>query len=127
MRTLWGQVGARPTQCPARFFKGVSSDHLFINEINRSVPIWLNEGIASFEGGTEGYRKVCRNPAIRKLLEAPPSLADLESSYSRLPAADVTSFALVDFIVTTRGMPALNELLRNPPDYWHKFARTGYR
>lgn len=104
--------------------------------------MWLNEGVASFEGGSDGYRRVCAIPEIARILEALPSIATLESSYHRLRAADVISFTLIDFIVTSGGgMSVLNELLRNPASLerllggsthdieirWQEFAKTRYR
>jgi len=115
--------------------------HLIMNEINRDLPTWLNEGVASYAGGADGYRNICKIPAVAKLLQTPPSLTALETSYHRQPAPDVMSFTLVDFIVTTRGMTSLNDLLRDPAGLerivgssrrdieirWHEFARTRYR
>lgn len=30
--------------------------HLFLDEIGSEVPMWLEEGTASYEGDAEGYR-----------------------------------------------------------------------
>jgi hypothetical protein len=114
--------------------------HLFIDEINDRVPVWLDEGIASFEGGAEGYRRICELPAVANLLKSPPQIADLESSYYKLPAADVFSFTLVDYIISNHGIAALSELIRRPNEFerilggskaelqsrWHGFVRTRY-
>lgn len=110
--------------------------HLFLDEIGGEVPMWLEEGTASYEGDAEGYRRLCRLPSVERFLATPASLAEIESSYGRLTGADVLSFTLVDFIVSTRGFDALNDLIRHPGDLervlgsraaveleWHAFVQ----
>jgi hypothetical protein len=100
----------------------------------------LSEGVASFEGGAEGYRKICRLPSVAELLKAPPSIGQLESAYHRVQAADVFAFTFVDFVISSRGWAALNGLIRQPSDLerllgasrgeieaeWHKFLKSRY-
>jgi hypothetical protein len=98
--------------------------HLFIDEINPRTPVWLDEGIASYEGGADGYRKICKIPAIAAIIVHLPSSTALESKYEELKAADVISFTFVDFVVSTRGMGALRALLRNPTDLERILGKT---
>ena len=114
--------------------------HLFVNEINRDAPVWLSEGVASFEGDADGYRRICKMPAVAELLKTPPSIAELEASYHKVRAPDVFSFTLVDYVASNLGMAALNDLLRNPADFeralggsrreiearWHEFVKRRY-
>jgi len=115
--------------------------HLFINEINPSAPIWLSEGVASYAGGAEGYRAICRVPTVTQLLKSPPTVAELESSYHQVRASDVFAFTFVDFVISNRGWAALNDVIRHPSDLervlgaskaeiemeWHKFLKSRYR
>ena len=96
--------------------------HLFLNEINGEMPIWLQEGVASFEGGADGYHAICRIPEVARILRNPPSLSALKSSYGSVPAGDVISFTFIDFVVTTKGIEALNLLIRNPAGFEEALA-----
>lgn len=113
--------------------------HLVIDQISQQTPMWLDEGVASYEGSGSFY---ARDERVRKILgNQLPSLAKLMQSYSELPAADVYSFSVVEFIVSEYGMPALVRVLRSPENLeqvlnaplgaleekWHQFAARRYR
>jgi RNA polymerase sigma-70 factor, ECF subfamily len=85
--------------------------HLVLNEVNPRLPLWLNEGVATFVGPHAPYSFVCRN---RFPFDRVPQLRDLQQSYATVPAADLFAFTVVDFIVAEYGMDALNRLIRAP-------------
>ena len=85
--------------------------HLVNNGINPNMPLWLNEGVAIYNGPHEIYTNVCQNLFP---FEQVPSFSEMERSYDSVPAADLFAYALVDFIVNEYGQEKLNLLIRNP-------------
>jgi hypothetical protein len=112
--------------------------HLVIDQISEQMPTWLDEGVASYEGSRLFYTQDRR---VREILrDRLPTFADLTQSYSKVPAADVFSFSLIEFIVAEYGRPALNRILRAPDrldqvlksplatveERWHRFIAGRY-
>lgn len=112
--------------------------HLMINEINNELPMWLNEGLASYEGSSAIYEYFCKTyfyqlPSIE--------LNHLERNYYSIPAADIYSYSAVHFIVEKFGFKKLNQLIRNPENFekilsisksdfnkqWNSFIDDHYR
>jgi len=85
--------------------------HLVNNAINPDMPSWLNEGVAVYMGPHDLYTYVCQNIFP---FEQIPSFRELEQSYDFVPAADLFSYAVVDFIAHEYGPKKLNQLIRNP-------------
>lgn len=85
--------------------------HLVNNEINPDMPLWLNEGTAIHIGPHDVYTYVCTHQFPFDMM---PSLQDLEESYANTPAADLFSYAAVDWIISRYGLNSLNALLRAP-------------
>ncbi len=112
--------------------------HLLLNEINKSLPIWLQEGVASYYGSPGGYESICklvidRLPVI--------SLRNLEDNYRNLPAPDIYSYMAVRFIKDSYGQNFLNSVLKDQTNLegllsggyeefdrkWHKNIDDTYR
>jgi hypothetical protein len=85
--------------------------HLVNNAINPNMPPWLNEGVAIYIGPHALYAYVCQNMFP---FEQIPPFRELEHSYDSVPAADLFSYAVVDFIAHEYGQEKLNLLIRNP-------------
>lgn len=85
--------------------------HLMVNEINNDAPMWLQEGVASYEGSKEGYEKIILDH-IGKVPQF--SFIELESSYYDLEYADVYSYFAVKFIVENYSYEKLSNILRQP-------------
>lgn len=112
--------------------------HIIINEINSNVPVWLNEGLAEYEGSASIYEKFCE-----MFFERLPGIDfnKLQYSYYDVKGADIYSFSVVKFIVLKYGREKLNRILREPEKFddilqtnteifsreWNDFINKGYR
>ncbi len=85
--------------------------HLVNNTINPDLPTWLNEGVAVYMGPHALYTYVCQNLFP---FEQIPAFRELEQSYDSVPAADLFSYVVVDFIAHEYGLEKLKLLMRNP-------------
>ena len=88
--------------------------HLMIDEINNETPIWLDEGLACYEGSKESYEQITQLifPKVPEI-----SFNEIENSYYNIPAADVYSYSAVQFIIEHFGYEKLNQLIRHPSDF----------
>ena len=86
--------------------------HVLINKISETVPICINEGAASYLSSYDFYMKMAQK-YVRQL-NFIPSVEQLISNYYELPAADLFSFLLIDFMVTGKDAVALSDLIRHP-------------
>jgi hypothetical protein len=84
--------------------------HLLLNEINRSLSIWIQEGVASYYGSTGGYESICK-----AVIDQLPviSLNELENNYRKLPAPDIYSYMAVKYIKEIYGQSFLNSILKD--------------
>lgn len=87
--------------------------HLLVDEINPNAPIWLDEGVACYEGSFDFYARVGREN-MEKLPKI--GFAVLQDEYYNLPGADLYAFYAVSFIVDEYGYGAINKLIRNPEE-----------
>jgi hypothetical protein len=71
----------------------------------------MNEGVTIYIGPHRIYEYVCQH---RFPFELIPTFQDMEQSDSSVQAADLFTYALVDFIVNEYGLEALNHLIRSP-------------
>ncbi len=88
--------------------------HLVNNDINPNMPLWLNEGVAVFVGPHDLYTYVCQNMFP---FEQIPSFREMEKSYESVSAADLFTYALVDFVAHEYGQEKLNLLIRDPDKF----------
>lgn len=111
--------------------------HLMIDEINSETPIWLDEGLACYEGSRVGYAEISRLvfPKIPEI-----DFSKLENAYYDIPAPDIYSYSAVSYIIEHFGYEKLNELIRDPSDLerilsmsrdefsreWNTFIRGNY-
>lgn len=112
--------------------------HLLMDEINDTAPVWLDEGIACYEGSKELYDQFSRL-AFPHLSEI--NLTELEDMYYKIQAADVYSYSAVKFIIEVYGYEKFNRLLRKPSDMaeilmvdkdefsaeWNSYIQENYR
>lgn len=88
--------------------------HIALGSINNDMPMWMNEGLASYLGSTDGYDSFCRY-AVPQLKEI--HFNTLWDSYYDLLAPDVYSCCAVRLIVERFGYDTMNELIRNPNSF----------
>lgn len=88
--------------------------HLMHDEIYPDMPIWLDEGVASYLGTPEIYAYVCGHLFPFELI---PSFADLCTRYYEIDAPDLFSYSAVDFLVRDFGLETVNALLRAPNSF----------
>lgn len=93
--------------------------HLMVDEINTDLPIWMDEGLAAYEGSSNIYEKFCRlyMPKLPLI-----GLKDMEESYNKVSGADLYSYSAIRFIIEKFGLKKLNRLLRNPGNYEKIFS-----
>jgi hypothetical protein len=87
--------------------------HLALDEINPSLPAWLDEGTAVYFGPHDLYVSVCQSAFP---IELSPSFQQLTESYEDVTAPDLFAYAAVEFIVHEYGVDQLNQLLRSPEE-----------
>jgi hypothetical protein len=87
--------------------------HVVINDVNRNIPIWLNEGIALMEAGQSSIFRV----EVKK-----EALADKLPFYDKI-AVDQSSGmvykyagSIVEFIIARFSIGKLNEFIRFPDE-----------
>lgn len=112
--------------------------HLLIDEINNQTPVWLDEGLACYEGSRDFYKEISQIV----LIEIPEiQFVDLENSYYDTPASDIYSFTAVQYIAEVYGYEKLNQLIRNPSGFedilsirkdefnmnWNAYIQKNYR
>lgn len=112
--------------------------HLLVDEINDIAPVWLDEGIACYEGSRDLYNEFSQF-AFPQLSEI--NLTELEGTYYKIQAADVYSYSAVRFIIEVYGYEKFNRLLREPSDMeeilmmdkdeftseWNSYIQDNYR
>jgi hypothetical protein len=85
--------------------------HISIDQINPSLPIFLNEGLACYFGSYDFYRGV-----VEKYLDQltfKPSIDQLINNYDKIPGVDIYSFLFIDFLIKTEGQQNLRGILKN--------------
>jgi hypothetical protein len=112
--------------------------HLMLNEINNSLPVWIQEGVASYFGSPGGYDAICK--IVMGRLSA-ISFNDLETNYHGLPAPDIYSYLAISYIIDIYGMGVLNSVIKDPGNMkkilskgyesfdltWHEYIDKKYR
>ena len=122
--------------------------HVAVRQLSRgrTVPVWLNEGIATaVEGGYDGYLPRVRKAATARRLLAWPDIAQWNVDGERAFLAYSQANSMIDYIVAKSGREAILEILRQigrdvPPeaafrnvlkisqsDLWSRWAREGIR
>jgi hypothetical protein len=91
--------------------------HVCTGKINQNLPIWLNEGIACYEGGPY-YNKASVVAACNNLGRI-PTLDELNSSYDNFVNFGGYPLCLTisNFIVESYGMEKMSDFIRTPADY----------
>lgn len=87
--------------------------HLVNNEINNNMPLWIEEGLATYEGSFNFYKNNCLK-YFKSLPEI--SFEQLDQNYQRIRGADLYSYTLIYFIAQNFGKAKLCKLIRNPDD-----------
>ena len=87
--------------------------HLALDRIAPELPDWLEEGTAVYLGPHAVYEAARGEASLRAMT---PTFAALRDDYGNVPAADFFAYTVVAYIVETRGIGALNALLRAPDD-----------
>jgi hypothetical protein len=85
--------------------------HLCIDQINPSLPIFLNEGLACYYGSHDFYRVVVEKYIDQ--LTFKPSIEQLINNYDKIPGVDIYSFLFIDFLIKTEGQQNLLKILKN--------------
>lgn len=88
--------------------------HTSIDQINPSMPIFLNEGLACYFGSNNFYRTVVDK--YRYQLNNRPTVDQLINNYDKIPGIDVYSFIFIDFLVKTDGEQNLLKTLKKHSD-----------
>lgn len=101
--------------------------HLAIDQIPGDIPEWIDEGIACFEGSYKVYSYICLHYYPKGEL---PTLESLTTSYHKIPAADIYSFSLVEFLINRFGRNMFNYYIRhsqNPEIVFNTSTREIYK
>ncbi|HEX2919646.1 MAG TPA: hypothetical protein VHO50_00630 [Bacteroidales bacterium] len=85
--------------------------HLSIDQIDPSLPIFLNEGLACYFGSYNFYKTVVSRYFDK--LKSYPSIDQLTDNYDKIMGVDVYSFLFIVFIVRTEGQQNLVTVLRD--------------
>jgi hypothetical protein len=92
--------------------------HTCIDQINPSLPIFLNEGLACYYGSYDFYKGVVEIYLDQLTLK--PSIDQLINNYYKIPGVDVYSFLFIDFLIKMEGLQNLPSILKNPTTIYSK-------
>lgn len=90
--------------------------HILISKINsdlESIPIWLNEGVATYEANQMNDNGIS---FIKESLEnnSVPSLSEMTSEGFVEVGGYIFSYTIIEYIVENYGYDAVRSLIRNP-------------
>lgn len=104
--------------------------HILLDKLEKAPPLCIDEGIASYYSSREFYL----NMALKyiKQINYVPSIEQLIDHYDKVPAPDLFSFVLIDYIVNNLGIEKLENIIRHPNtikqnnEYWIKYVKKKY-
>ncbi len=106
--------------------------HILIDNLEKTPPIFIDEGIASFYSSYGFYKSAAAKYV--KQINFIPSIEQLLEDYNEITAPDLFSFIFIDFIVKLKGREILSEILRKS-DFlvkedlnlsWKRFVEQNY-
>lgn len=104
--------------------------HILMDKLETPPPLCIDEGVASFYSSKEFYLTAAKKYV--KQIYFIPTIEQLMKSYHSIPAPDLFSCLLVDFLVQTQGKEILPRMIREPGyirqfnDHWMDYIKTMY-
>lgn len=104
--------------------------HILLDKLEKAPPLCIDEGIASYYSSREFYLNIALKYV--KQINYVPSIEQLIDHYDKVPAPDLFSFILIDYIVQNQGMEKLEDIIRHPNtvkqynSYWIEYVKTKY-
>jgi hypothetical protein len=86
--------------------------HILIDKLENPPPLCIDEGIASYCSSKDFYFDMA-SKYVRQI-NFIPSVEQMIINYKKIPAPDLFSFLLIDYIVQTLGKEKLADVLRHP-------------
>lgn len=85
--------------------------HILLDKLENPPPLCIDEGIASYYSSKRFYTEQASK--YLNQIETRPSIEQLISNYHQVPAPDLFSFLLIDFIIQEYGKESLPDIIRN--------------
>jgi hypothetical protein len=104
--------------------------HILLDKLEKAPPLCIDEGIASYYSSYNFYKD--KGEKYIRQIGYIPTVEQLIDHYDKVPAPDLFSFILIDYIVQNQGMEKLEDIIRHPNtinqynDYWIKYVKKKY-
>jgi hypothetical protein len=104
--------------------------HILIDRLEYPPPLCIDEGIASFYSSRGFYLDMATRYV--KQINYIPSIEELIANYDKLPAPDLFSFLLIDYVVQSQGKEKLGDIIRQSSyikqfnDKWNEYVKNKY-
>jgi hypothetical protein len=86
--------------------------HLMLDQLESPPPTYLDEGLACFYGSYDFYHSIIKEHFGEiKLI---PSIEQLQKHYNEIPAADIFSFLVVDYLINSYKKGPISSIIRQP-------------
>jgi hypothetical protein len=83
-----------------------------IDQLDSPPPTYLDEGLACYYGSLDFYQAVIKEHF--REIKSFPSKEQLQSHYDEIPAADIFSFLVVDYLINSYKKESISSIIRHP-------------
>jgi len=104
--------------------------HILMGKLENPPPLCIDEGIASYYSSRSFYLDMATRYV--KQINYIPSIEQLIANYNKIPAPDLFSFLLIDYIVQNQGKEKLADIIRQSNyikqfnDKWIEYVKNKY-
>ena len=85
--------------------------HIMLDQLDSPPPIYLDEGLACYYSSYDFYHSIIKEHfgEIKQM----PTIEQLQNHYYEIPAADIFSFLVIDYLINSKKEP-ISKILRQP-------------
>jgi hypothetical protein len=105
--------------------------HLMVDQLESPPPTYLDEGLACYYGYYDFYHFIIKDHFGEiKLI---PSIEQLQNQYYEIPAADIFSFLVVDYLINSYKKEPISSIIRQPDSiisenaHWTQYITDKYQ
>jgi hypothetical protein len=105
--------------------------HLMVDQLESPPPTYLDEGLACYYGSYDFYHFIIKEHFGEiKLI---PSIEQLQNQYYEIPAADIFSFLVVDYLINSYKKEPISSIIRQPDSiisenaHWTQYITDKYQ
>lgn len=86
--------------------------HLMVDQLESPPPTYLDEGLACYYGSFDFYHAFIKEHFGQ--IKSFPSIEQLQNHYNEIPAADIFSFLVVDYLINSYKEEPISKIIRQP-------------